>query len=134
MRPESCSASDNASFGERLDVIFGETFVCSSLCTQHVFDKPNDDAADQRAWFDQQLAQAKLDASQQRAEFDSQLAKAALDNADQKAQFENEMAKATLDACHMQVRMHGRMGAFIHAGAVDLCTSHCILLVHAGYH
>ena len=79
--------------------------------TQHVFDKPNDDAADQRARFDHQLAQAKLDASHQRAEFESQLAKAALDNADQKAQFENEMAKATLDACHMQVCMHGSLHA-----------------------
>ena len=94
--------------------------MVSSTNTQVAIDKLQHAAADQRARFDQQLAQAKLDA---RAELDSQLAKAALDSAEQKAQFDCLMAEATLDARRMTVRSPSLMHALTHAvmGRVYAC-------------
>ena len=85
--------------------------MCSTN-TQAAIDKLHHAAADQKARFDHQLAQAKLDA---RAELDSQLAKAALDSAEQKAQFDCLMAEATLDARRMTVRSPSLAHALMHA-------------------
>ena len=86
--------------------------VSSTNYAQVAIDKLQHAAADQRARFDHQLAQAKLDA---RAEFDSQLAKAALDSAKQKVQFDRLMAEATLDARRMTVRNLSLAHALTHA-------------------